>query len=162
MNENGETNKFSEAEIILGGFFAFGVDFTCILLDLTIVGAFITPVIQGFVTFIMWMWFKSKGDQGSGKISRQIAKYSANVLPVVPTNFIVFLIEAFIHNHPKAAQFAGQTAGTVVGAAFGGPAGARVGGAIGQYAAGGSATEAATGAVPTKVPLKKIPLKKTA
>jgi len=150
----GEIDKFKESEIIVGVMLTLGVDAICILIDLTGVGLFIAPILQSSITFAMWMWFKSKGGQKSG-LGKQIAKYAANALPIIPTTFIAFVIETFIHNHPKVAQVAGQTAGTVVGTAVAGPAGARIGAAVGQYAMGGSATESATSAIPSKIPLKK-------
>ncbi len=154
--ENDEgINKFNEAEVLVGGMLTFGVDFVCALIDLTGIGMAISPVIQGSMTFAMGMWFKNKGDKNGGKIGRQIAKYSANFLPIVPTNLTVFLIEVFVHNHPKVAKITGQTAGAAVGAAIGGPAGARIGAAAGEYAMGGSATESITDAATSKIPLKK-------
>lgn len=155
MDEKGEINKFSEAEIILGSFYTLGIDLPCLLIDLTGVGLAIAPIIQGGVSFSMWAWFSSKGDTNYGKFGRQVVKLVANVLPLAPTTFIVFLIEVFIHNHPRAAQLTGQTAGTAAGSAIAGPAGARIGGAVGQYAMGGSAVESAASAVgPTKTKVK--------
>lgn len=109
-----ENNKFNEVELVLGGMFTLGVDGTCALLDLTGVGAVITPFIQSFVTFVMWMWFRSKGDKNSGKLGRQIAKYASNAIPIIPTTFTVFIIEALIHNRPKIKQAGGKIASTAV------------------------------------------------
>ncbi|MFH1161700.1 MAG: hypothetical protein V1696_00245 [Candidatus Jorgensenbacteria bacterium] len=106
MNE--EHNKFTEVEILLGGFFTLAVDGVCILIDITGIGAvLIAPIVQGFTTFVLWLWFKSKGDPGAMKMGRQIVKYAANFLPITPvlitalTTSIPFFIEVFIHNHPE-------------------------------------------------------------
>ncbi len=96
-----EHKKFNEAEMLVGGFFTLGVDGVCTLIDLTGVGLAISPIIQGFTTFTMWWWFKSKGDPNASKIGRQITKYLANLLPLIPTTFTAFAIEVYIHNHPE-------------------------------------------------------------
>jgi hypothetical protein len=98
---NPKHEKFTEAEMLVGGLFTLGVDGICILIDLTGVGLAISPVLQGFVTFLMWWWLKSKGDPNAAKLGRQIAKYAANFLPVLPTTFITLGIEVYIHNHPE-------------------------------------------------------------
>ena len=106
----GEHRKFNEVELLLGGFFTLGADFICALIDWTGIGLIIAPFIQTFATFSMWLWFKAKGDQ-SISIGRQVAKYLANALPFVPTTLIAFVIEAFLHNHPKVAAIAAKAVG---------------------------------------------------
>ncbi|MEK7465562.1 MAG: hypothetical protein AAB631_02180 [Patescibacteria group bacterium] len=117
-----EHKKFGAGEIIIGTFFALGVDGISILIDITGVGVIIAPVIQGFATFAITMWFRSKGDPNATKLGKQILKYGLNLLPVTPiiitafTITIPFLIEVFIHNNPKLAAITEKVA------AKGGPA----------------------------------------
>ncbi|PIP30154.1 hypothetical protein COX26_00210 [Candidatus Jorgensenbacteria bacterium CG23_combo_of_CG06-09_8_20_14_all_54_14] len=99
MNE--EHNKFMEVEMLLGGLFTLGVDGICFLIDWTGVCLAIAPIIQGFTTFVMWMWFKSKGDPGALSVGRQVAKYASNMLPLLPTTLIAFAVEVYLHNHPE-------------------------------------------------------------
>ena len=98
--------KFNEVELLLGGFFTLSVDIVCALIDLTGIGLIIAPFLQSFVTFSIWLWFRSKGEQGVSSIGRQVAKYLANAIPILPTTFIAFVIEALVHNHPKIAAIA--------------------------------------------------------
>ena len=72
-----EHKKFGAGEIIIGTFFALGVDGISILIDITGVGVIIAPVIQGFATFAITMWFRSKGDPNATKLGKQILKYSS-------------------------------------------------------------------------------------
>lgn len=96
-------NPVSEAEIILWSFFLLGLDGICILIDLTGVGLAIAPFVQGAGTFSNGMWFqKAKGNNGAMKFQRQLIKYISNFAPFLPTLFISFLIEVYIHNHPKS------------------------------------------------------------
>jgi hypothetical protein len=99
--ETEEINRFNEAEILVGGFFLLGIDLICILIDITGVGMAVAPFLQAPGTFFSSMWLKSKGDSGNMKLGRQITKYASNALPVVPTLFLSFLIETYIHNHPE-------------------------------------------------------------
>ncbi len=101
MGSETEIKKFSEAEMLLGGLFTLFIDLISALIDATGIGLAIAPFLQSLVTFIMWMWFKSKGDKTSGDAGKQVAKYAANILPIIPTTFIVFIISAYLHNHPK-------------------------------------------------------------
>ncbi len=96
-----EIKKFSEAEILLGSLFTLGVDFLSAMIDLTGIGLAIAPIIQSGMTFLLWVWFKGKGDKTSKDVGKQVAKYAANLLPILPTTFIVFAISVYIHNHPK-------------------------------------------------------------
>ncbi|MFH1192965.1 MAG: hypothetical protein V1656_01450 [Candidatus Jorgensenbacteria bacterium] len=100
MENEKELNKFNEVELLLGGLFTLGVDGVCFLIDWTGVGLAIAPIIQGFATFSMWLWARSKGDPGALKTGRQVAKYAANALPLLPTTFIAFAVETYLHNHP--------------------------------------------------------------
>lgn len=90
--------KFSEAEIILGGLVTFFIDFACGILDAFVIGIFVSSAIQTGVTAAMWFWFKNKGDPDVRKLGRQIAKYAANLLPWIPTTFLVFIVSAIMHN----------------------------------------------------------------
>jgi len=101
MNSQNEIKKFSEAEMLLGGFFTLFIDVVSALIDATGIGLAIAPFLQSLVTFVMWVWFKSKGDKTSGDAGKQVAKYAANILPIVPTTFIVFVVSVYLHNHPK-------------------------------------------------------------
>ena len=107
MAENTDTtkeeapNKFVSAEILLGVFFFGGLDVVAIIIDFTGVGLAIAPVIQSFGTLAATLWLHSKGDKNTVKFGRQVTKYAANALPVVPTLITAFLIEAYLHNHPK-------------------------------------------------------------
>ena len=94
-------NKFSEAEMLLGVFFFGGLDVIAILIDVTGVGLVIAPVVQSFATLSQTLWFWSKGDKNAIKFGRQVAKYAANALAVVPTLTIAFIVEAQMHNNPK-------------------------------------------------------------
>ncbi|MDO8557131.1 MAG: hypothetical protein Q7R98_01570 [Candidatus Jorgensenbacteria bacterium] len=94
----GEYKKFSEAEILIGGLVTFFIDFACGILDAFAIGIIVSPLIQAGVTAATWFWFKNKGDADSKKIGRQIAKYAANILPVIPTTFVVFVVSAIMHN----------------------------------------------------------------
>lgn len=96
-------NPVSEAEMILWSFFLLGLDGICIVIDLTGVGLAIAPFLQGFGTFLNGMWFqKAKGDEGAVKFQRQLIKYVSNFFPFLPTLFIAFAVETYIHNHPKS------------------------------------------------------------
>jgi len=104
-----EDNKFSEAELLVGGFFTLGIDGLCALIDLTGIGLFISPLIQSAATFAVSMWLQSKG--GSLSFGKEAVKYASSTLPILPTTFIVFLVSAFVHNHPKAIESAAILAG---------------------------------------------------
>ena len=105
MNEeiNEELNTFSEVEILIGSCFALTVDAICFFIDWTGVGLAIAPFLQSGAMFILTMWSWSKGDTASLRTGRQIAKHLSNWLPLIPTVLAVFLIEVYLHNHPKAA-----------------------------------------------------------
>ncbi len=111
-SQEGEVhNPYNEVELLIGYFFFGGVDLICFLLDFTGVGDFLTPFIQGFATFTMTMWARSKGDANAVKMGRQLVKYGSNIIPWLPTTLAAFAIESYLHNHPKAAGVAAKTAG---------------------------------------------------
>lgn len=87
--------------MLLGIFFFGGLDGLAILLDLTGVGLAIAPVIQSFGTLTATLWLWSKGDKNTVKFGRQVAKYAANAIPIVPTLTTAFIIEVQMHNNPK-------------------------------------------------------------
>lgn len=93
-----ERKKFSGVEIVLGSLGTLIIDFFCLILDAFFIGIIVSPVIQGTTTFGLWLWFKNKGDPDVRKVGRQVAKYLANFLPVVPTTFFIFITGAVLHN----------------------------------------------------------------
>ena len=115
-----EHSKYTETEYIIGFVFFFGTDVVCAVIDTTGVGAAIAPVIQMGGTFAQTLWAWGKGDKNAVKTGRQIAKYASNALPWVPTLTVMFLAEAYIHNHPE--RFA--TLQKLEGAASGKPSAA--------------------------------------
>jgi len=143
MNE--KYKKFIASEIIVWGSFFFGIGVICFLISLTIIGSIFVVPLQGFATFASNQIFKAKGSNISGRLGRNFAKFFSNIVPF--SAFFNFLLEVFIHNHPKLAQVIGKEVGKIAGAALGGPVGEKIGGAVGQYAAGASLTESVKGAV---------------
>lgn len=111
-----EHKKFEASEIVIGTLFFLGIDGVCILIDVTGIGLIIAPVLQGFATFAITMWFKSKGDPNATKLGKTILKYALNLLPVTPviitafTVTIPFIVEVIIHNNPKLAAVAEKAA----------------------------------------------------
>jgi len=99
-----EHKKYSTAELLIGVLGFLLIDLICIIIDLTGVGAVIAPMIQNFGTFTLNLWAWHKGDKNALKLGKQIAKYAANFLPLVPTLTIVFLITALNHNNPKVTS----------------------------------------------------------
>lgn len=106
-----ENNKFTESEMIIGGLFALGVDGICALIDLTGIGLAIAPVIQGFSVFAISQWVENKGGARAG-LGKQLSKYAAQFLPVLPTVLAVFVIDVAIHNNPALAGVAEKVAKT--------------------------------------------------
>ena len=108
-----EKEKFSEAEMVIGGVFVVGVDAACALIDLTVAGAAVSPVIQSFTTFGISMWAQSKGAILS--VGPEIAKYASNVLPVVPTVTLIFSITVGLQNEwfGKTVSEAAEKAGSM-------------------------------------------------
>lgn len=93
-----EAKKFSVSEMVIGSLATLTVDGSCAILDWLIIGVFVSPIIRSGVTLGFWMWFKNKGDKNTKKAGSQIAKYSANLIPSIPTTLTVFLVSAFLHN----------------------------------------------------------------
>jgi len=93
-----EFKKYGIVEMIIGGLGFLFIDIICIVIDLTGVGLAIAPIIQSFGTFTMNWWAWKKDDKDALKLGKQIAKYAANLLPIIPTLTIVFLATALIHN----------------------------------------------------------------
>ena len=100
----GNYEKFSTAEIVLGSLLTLFADFFFAVLDVFIIGVIIGPILQGGVTFGMQIWFRSKGDPDAMNIGRQIVKYAANFLPLLPTTFIVFIWSTFTHNRKAPGE----------------------------------------------------------
>ncbi|MBI2278767.1 MAG: hypothetical protein HYU81_01745 [Candidatus Brennerbacteria bacterium] len=94
-------NKFTESEMIVGGFAFLGVDAVCLALDLTGVGIALTPFLQGAATFFVEWWVKSKSGSWGALDLKRVAKYLANAIPFFPTVLFIFIVSAFIHNHPE-------------------------------------------------------------
>ncbi len=91
--------KYNLAEIVIGVLLFLMIDLIALGLDLTGIGSIIAVVLQSGGVLIMNLWALSKGDKNSLKISRQIIKYLANVLPILPTCTLVFLIDVFLLNY---------------------------------------------------------------
>jgi len=110
-------NKFTAAEILLGSCLTLLVEFANWLLDLIGVGFVIMPVLKAMVWIMFTMWFIAKGDKFITKPARAITSYVSQALPIVPTLLLAFLINVYMHNHPKIAKMAGGLGkGTVSGA----------------------------------------------
>lgn len=105
-----EDKKFGAGETLIFSFLFLFVDAVCFLLDWTVVAAFFTPVIQGFVLFFMDKMLSAKGSKSTAKMGRQIAKYALQLVPLLPTLVTTFLIEVNIHNNPQLVQAATKIA----------------------------------------------------
>lgn len=112
-----EVNKFTEAELVVYGMLALGVDGICALLDVLVIGLVISPIIQGAASFGTSLLLKNKGDDGAFGFGRQLAKQASNLLPVLPTVFTLLMIEAYIHNNPR--KFGALAAAGKLGKAVG-------------------------------------------
>ena len=112
---DGERNKFTEVEMIVGGLGALLVDGICAVIDIITVGigAFITPVIQITATGAIEYWISKKGGDFSIFNAKRMGKYASNLLPVIPTVLAIFLRSAYLHNHPKVAGLAGKVVGKI-------------------------------------------------
>lgn len=94
-------NKFSTAEIILGGMFTLFIDIISALLDLTGIGWILATVLQSVTSFTTTFWVWSKGSKRATKLERQLMKQLSNILPWVPTCFVAFILEVILHNNPE-------------------------------------------------------------
>jgi hypothetical protein len=108
MEENKQ--KFELAEIILYSLGALFIDGLCFLLDLTVIGLLIAPIIQSLATFGFAFILRGKGDKESLSLKRQIGPQTLNFLPALPTVFGSSLRRMIIHNNPKAGLMAGKIA----------------------------------------------------
>ncbi|MBI5732905.1 hypothetical protein HY967_03030 [Candidatus Jorgensenbacteria bacterium] len=106
-----EINRYNETELIAGSIIMLGIDGVCFIIDWTGVGLAIAPIIQAGGTGALTMWAWRKGDTQALKMGRQVAKYASNALPLLPTLTLMFLIEAYMHNHPEKFAAAEKLAG---------------------------------------------------
>ncbi len=138
--------KIEVGEMVLYTLLAILVSGACAILDLFVVGLLISPLLNAaFVLILDYTLLKPRGGQTTGKIGRQIAKYAAGLIPILPTSVAVLWFEIVNHNHPKLTALATKTGGAALGGALGGPAGARIGQAVGGYATNESASQAIRG-----------------
>lgn len=96
-----EEDKFTAAEMVIGGLLTLTVDVAALLLDSTGLGWLIATPLQAAASFGTSWWIRSKGDKHAWSLGRQLKKQGANFLPWVPTTFTAFVIEAIRHNNPK-------------------------------------------------------------
>ncbi len=95
---------FSTAEMVVFGCILGGVDFISGLLDLTLIGAVPATMLQAFTTWGIEQLQKSHGATNLGKISaKRFGKYVVNLVPVIPTVVVIFIVSAIMHNR-EAAQ----------------------------------------------------------
>jgi hypothetical protein len=106
MEENKE--KFELAEIVLYSLGALFIDGLCLLLDLTLVGLLIAPIIQSLATFGFGFILRGKGDKEALSFKRQIGPQTLNFLPVLPTVFGSSIRRMIAHNNPKVGLIAGN------------------------------------------------------
>lgn len=117
-----QREKFTEAEMIVGGFATIFIDLACGIIDFLSAGIAaiaVTPIVQVATTMTIEWWVDQKGgDLGIFDLKR-FAKYAANALPFLPTTLVIFSVTVFAHNNPTLVA-AGKTVGkikTSVGAA---------------------------------------------
>jgi hypothetical protein len=101
-------NRFELGEIIFYSLFALLIDGLCLLLDLTVVGLIIAPIIQGLATFGFSLILRNKGDSQALSFKKQIGPQVWNLAPVLPTVFGTSLRRMIVHNNPKAGALAGK------------------------------------------------------
>lgn len=89
--------KFGMAEIIIGTSFTLAVDGIAALLDMTGIGYLLATPLQAIMSLITSWWLKTKGGRAF-KMKKQFIKQISNVLPIVPTTTLSFIIEVKIHN----------------------------------------------------------------
>lgn len=97
-----ELNKVNEAEFIIGLLFFLGADTVSLVLDFTDGGAILGPSVQNLSMAGAAFWFKfSKGSSEPVKLERMLIKVLANWIPFIPTLAFIWIIECYLHNHPK-------------------------------------------------------------
>jgi hypothetical protein len=101
--------KFELGEIVFYSLFALFIDGLCLLLDLTVVGLVIAPILQGLATFGFSVILKNKGDSQAISFKKQIGPQALNLLPVLPTVFGMSLRRMMTHNNPKISGLTGGT-----------------------------------------------------
>lgn len=101
------SQEFNTSELIIGGLFALMVDGFCAFLDIIGVGLIVGPVIHSGFSVTLWWWLKSKGDKNASNMGRQMARYFATIVPVLPVSLATFAVETYVHNHPE--KFGGAT-----------------------------------------------------
>ncbi len=104
--------KIGEVEIVIGTMISLMVYGLSLILDSLVVGIFISPILESFFTFGMWLFFKSHGDPHANKLGANLAQYLSNAIPFIPSIIIAFLVKVYFHNHPKAAGAAGKNLNT--------------------------------------------------
>lgn len=104
-----QENKFNEAEIVVGVCFMLFIDILAIIIDATGVGLIIAPFLQSSANVVSGFWLRAKGDASALKAGRLLGKMATNAIPLLPTNTIVFSMEVFLHNHPKAGKLVGPS-----------------------------------------------------
>ena len=112
--------KFTESEMVVGGFLALGVDGACAFLEFITLGysALFTPIVQGGAVFLIDRWVAGKGGPAWG-LGKQLTQYSAGLLPVLPTTTGIFITRVIMHNNPKITATAGKVVGSISPAAGG-------------------------------------------
>lgn len=118
MEENNKNNEalkmggeYTTVELILGIMFFGTIDLIALIIDLTGVGMAIAPFIQAGGNGVMYYWSWTKGDAAALRLGRMLTKLSVNIIPFLPTLTTVFIIETWLHNHPKATAVASKVAG---------------------------------------------------
>ncbi len=108
-----ENNKFTESELIIGGLGALFFDIVCGVIDFLSagIGATFTWVFQLAATGAIEWWVSQKGGSLGIFDAKRLTKYASNILPVVPTVFLIFLFSTMTHNHPKITAVATKAAG---------------------------------------------------
>ena len=96
-----DRQKFELGEIIFYSLFALFIDGICFLLDLTVIGLVIAPIIQGLATFGFALILKNKGDSQAISFKKQIGPQLWNLAPALPTVFASALRRMIQHNNPK-------------------------------------------------------------
>lgn len=105
-------NKFTEAEIVVGGLGTLFIDGVSFVLDFVpVVGWVIATILQAATSVGTSWWLQNKGGKRAWGFERQLIKQIANFLPWVPTCFAAFMIETTLHNHPKAVGAIAKVAG---------------------------------------------------